>query len=434
MSRDVKTKGRTWRFAAAAALLVASLAPARPAQADEPKATTPAATQQPAPLNYGIASGAPVVYVAAQAAPQPIPGVPIVKPAPDGGKATPAEIALGVNAAQQIEKEMKVLDDPADVERVMKIIKRVAPYTQRPAMEYQSKILGDPGINAFSLPGGYAYVTKGLLDAVESDDELAAVVAHEMAHVCLMHGIDLAKREAKMNGKVALAVLASVIAGKNVDPGSVALIGSLFKTGLLSGYSQQAETQADANAVVYLQASDYHPVAMLTVIEGLARMEITRPYVELGIFQTHPFPQQRANAVRLELMTMGVDINPRLVLNTLKTKADTVEENGRTIGRVHLDEYVVFEPAVDAGGLSAQQRAEKAAADLGRQIMGNLQMYQLRVANGGSQATVFANGEPVITVLPGDADFHSTTAGELAKQAADKIKLALWQEAVRRAY
>jgi Zn-dependent protease with chaperone function len=435
MSRDVKTKRGMWCFAAAAAVFVACLAPARPALADEPQAT-PAATQQTAPASHGIAPGAPVVYTAAQTpAPQPIPGVPIVNPAPDGGKATPAEIALGKNAAQQIEKEYKVLDDPADVGRIMKIIQRLAPHTQRPAMQYQAKVVNDPGINAFSLPAGYIYVTKGLLGAIESEDELAAVIAHEMGHVNLKHGIDLARREAKMNSKVAVAVLASVIAGKNVDPGSVAMIGSLFKAGLLSGYSQQAETQADANGVVYLQQSGvYHPVAMLTVIEGLARMEITRPYVEMGIFRTHPFPQQRAEAVRAELVAMGVDINPRLVLATLQTKADTVQENGRTIGRVHLDDYVVFEPAVDAEGLSPQQRAEKAAADLSRQIMGNLQMYQVRVDNGGNQATVLANGQPVITVLPGDADFHKTTVDDLAKQAVDRIKLALWQEAVRRAY
>jgi hypothetical protein len=423
-----------WYFAAAAALFVACLAPARPALADEPQAT-PATTQQTAPASHGIAEGAPVVYVAAQpAAPQPMPGVPIVKPAPDGGKATPPEIELGKNAAVQIEKEYKVLDDPADVGRIMKIIERLAPHTQRPAMQYQAKVVNDPGINAFSLPAGYIYVTKGLLEAIESEDELAAVIAHEMGHVNLKHGIDLARREAKMNSKLAVAVLASVIAGKNVDPSGVAMVGSLFKTGLLSGYSQQAESQADANGVVYLQAAGYHPVAMLTVIEGLARMEITRPYVEMGIFRTHPFPQQRAEAVRKELVAMGVDINPRVVLSTLKTKADTVQENGRTIGRVSLDEYVVFEPAVDAGGLSPQQRAEKAAADLERQIMGNLQMYQLRVASDGGQATVFADGEPVITVLPGDADFHKTTVDDLAKQAADKIKLALWHEAVRRAY
>ena len=357
-----------------------------------------------------------------------------IKPAPDGGKSTAAEMEMGKQAAAQIEKENKVLDDPAAIERVTNIIKRLAPYTQRPAVDYQAKILGEAGINAFSLPGGYMYITKALLDAVESDDELAAVIAHEMAHVCLGHGIDLARREAKMNNKVALAVLAGVLAGDNVDPGNMIILGSLLRTALLSGYSQKAEEEADAYAVAYLQRAGYHPVAMLTVLQGLAHLELMRPYVELGIFRTHPFPEARALAVRGQMVSMGIDLNPRPVWNTLNTKAEAVEENGRAIGRVSLDDRVIFEPAVDADGLSPQQRAEKVAADLRRLILQDLLMYEVRVVSGGDQATVLARGERLITVLPGDAEFHQTTVADLAETTANNIKLALWQETVRRAY
>jgi len=354
--------------------------------------------------------------------------------APDAGKSTPAEIEMGKQAAAQIEKEYKVVDDPAALETIKQIVARLAPHTERPAIEYQAKILAEGGINAFSLPGGYIYVTKGLLEAVESQDELAAVIGHEMGHVSLGHGMDLARREAKMNNKMALAVLAAVVAGQKVDPGNMIILGSLLKTGLLSGYSQEAENQADEHAVLYLQRAGYHPVAMLTVIQGLARMEITRPYLDLGIFRTHPYPDQRAQAVRQELAHLDIDLNPRPVLNTLKTRAETVEVNGRAIGRVSLDDYVVFEPAVDADGLSPQQRAEKIAASLRRSILENLAMYELRVVNGPEQATVIARGERLITVLPGDAAFHKAPVEELAARAATNIKLALWQETVRRAY
>lgn len=355
-------------------------------------------------------------------------------PAADGGKATPAELEVGARAAEEIEKEFKVLDDPAALERVVKIIQRLAVHTERPAMEYQPKILEKGGINAFALPGGFMYITKPLLEAVESEDELAAVIAHEMAHVCLKHGLDLARREAKMNSKLALAVIAAVLAGDNVDPGDVVLVGSLLKTGILSGYSREAETQADTNAVVYLHEAGYYPIAMLTVIQGLAHMELTRPYVELGIFQTHPDPQRRARAVLHQLTDMDVDLNPRLVLSTLQTKAESLEENGRTIGRVKLDDRVIFEPAVEADGRSPQQRAEKAATDLRRLILANLQMYEVRVVNGGARAAVLARGEPVVTVLPGDSEFHNASLDELAAEAAKQIKLALWEEAIRRAY
>lgn len=428
MSHDPKRFGLAFCFAVAAALLAASVGSAHLASAPNPTLVWVSATLPPSP---------PVLLAATQ---QP---VPVVKPRPialiqpvaaDGGKSTPAELEMGKQAAEQIEKELKVVDDAPATDNLKKIITRLRPYTERPAVEYQPKLVGQGGINAFSLPGGYVYVTKPLLEAVESEDELAAVVAHEMAHVCLKHGMDLAKREAKMNNKLALAVLAAVVAGENVDPGNMVVLGGLLKTALLSGYTQEAESQADADAVVYLQQAGYHPVAMLTVIQGLARMEITRPYVELGIFRTHPFPEQRAQAVRRELLAMGLDANPRPVWNTLKTKSETVDENGRTVGRVSIDEYAIFEPAVEANGLSPQQRAEKMAADLHRAIIQNLAMYEVQVGGGQSSATVFARGEPVVTVVPGDAEFHKTTVTELAAKVAANIKLALWQESVRRAY
>jgi Zn-dependent protease with chaperone function len=432
MSRGVMKLGWILCFAVAATLLAASVGSAHVAAPPKPGLVWVSATLPPSD------APPPVLLAAAQQpAPQDVKPAPIalIHPvAPDGGKSTPAELEMGKQAAAQIEKEYKPVDDPAAVERLNKIIARVRPNTERPAVEYEPKILAQGGINAFSLPGGYVYVTKSLLEAVESEDELAAVIAHEMAHVCLKHGMDLAKREAKMNNKMAVGVLAAVLAGNNVDPGNMIILGGLLKTALLSGYTQEAENQADADAVVYLQRSGYHPVAMLTVIQGLARMEITRPYVELGIFQTHPFPQERARLLRQELLAMGLDSNPRPVWNTLQTKADTAEENGRTVGRVSIDENVIFEPVVEANGLSPQQRAEKMAADLRRIILQNLAMYEVRVGSGDSSATVFARGAPVITVVPGDAEFRKTTVEDLAAKAAANIKLALWQETVRRAY
>lgn len=390
-----------------------------------------ASADQAAPDNGGAAPDA--MY---QSAPEigrvTVPDSP--QPAPDGGKATPAEAEMGKQAAEEIEKQFDVLDDPEALATIVGIVRRLAPHTQRPALDYQSKILAGGGINAFSLPGGYICVTQDLLEAVESEDELAAVIGHEMGHICCGHGLDLARREAKMSNKVMLGVLAAVLAGDDVDPSTVIVLGNLIVTGLLSGYSQQAELEADSNAVIYLQRAGYHPVAMLTVIEGLARMALTRPHIELGIFKTHPYPQERARAIRRQLIRMGLSLNPRPVLNTLQTKAEAVQENGRTIGRVSLDDYVVFEPAVQDDGLSPQQRAEKMAADLRRLILDNLLMYELRWVASANSATVLARGRPIAQVVAGDAEFHDTTVDQLAAKTAANIKMALWQETVRRAY
>jgi Zn-dependent protease with chaperone function len=353
---------------------------------------------------------------------------------PAGGQATPAEVEMGKQAAQEIEQELQVADDPAAAQRIDRIVARLRPYTQRPAIDYQAKLLARGGINAFSLPGGRIYITQSLLEAVESEDELAAVIAHEMAHVALGHGIELARREAKINNKAALAVLAAVLAGKNVDPGNVIIVASLVRTGLLSGYSREAELEADANAVIYLRRAGYHPVAVLTVVEGLARMELTHPNVELGIFQTHPYPKERARATLRQLQAMGLPTNARPVLGTLTTTSEAVERDGRTIGRVTLDDFAVFEPAVVDGDLTPLQRAEQAAAALNRLVSDDLRMYEVRAVVAPNRALVLGREAPLLTILPGDAEFHHATLADLAAKAEANIKLALWQEAVRRAF
>jgi len=351
---------------------------------------------------------------------------------PAGGQATPAEVEMGKQAAQEIEKELQVADDPAAAERLDRIVACLRPYTQRPAIDYQAKLLARGGINAFSLPGGHIYITQSLLEAVESEDELAAVIAHEMAHVALGHGIELARREAKINNKAALAVLAAVLAGKNVDPGNVIIVASLVRTGLLSGYSREAELEADANAVIYLRRAGYHPVAVLTVVEGLARMELTHP--KLGIFQTHPYPEERARATLRQLQAMGLPTNARPVLGTLTTTSEAVERDGRTIGRVTLDDFAVFEPAVADGDLTPLQRAAQAAAALNRLVFDDLRMYEVRSVVAPNRALVLGRGATLLTILPGDAEFHHATLADLAAKAEANIKLALWQEAVRRAF
>lgn len=345
------------------------------------------------------------------------------------------EQRVGKEAAAEIEKRYKVADDPAQVERVSKMVQQIAAVTQRPDVQYTCKVLDTWDINALSLPGGYVYITRGALAAVESDHELAAILAHELAHNSLKHGLELMRRHAKITNPLNLGIIVAVLAGANVDPGALTVAGQVLTEALLSGYSRKAELEADKQAVLYLRKTgQYNPVAMLTVLEGLARMEAERPKVELGILQTHPYAADRAQVVKRQLASLGIPINRRPVLSTLIPAAREVEVNGKTIAEVSIDGNPVFQPAVTWKDRSPLQRAQQMAEVMKELVQQDLRVFEIRLDNEDGKAVIRARGRDIFEIVPGDAAFHGTTVKELGEQVRERLRLAFWAEATRRAY
>ncbi|MHB0936546.1 MAG: M48 family metalloprotease [Armatimonadota bacterium] len=142
--------------------------------------------------------------------------LPALAGAPPPGT-TKAEEELGKKTAERIEKDYKLVQDEEALKRLADIVTAIAPVTQRPQVVYTVKILDTGELNAMVIPGGIIYVTKGLLKAVESDDELAGVLAHEIAHNALCHAEKMMAREAKASLVQLATVIATVYAAQNSD-------------------------------------------------------------------------------------------------------------------------------------------------------------------------------------------------------------------------
>jgi len=104
------------------------------------------------------------------------------------------EIRIGQQAAADIERQYGVVNDPVPLNRINTIGRRIAAVSQRPGLPWTFRILNQNSINAISLPGGYIYVTRGLLGAGVSDAELAGVIGHEVAHVNERHSVRAIER------------------------------------------------------------------------------------------------------------------------------------------------------------------------------------------------------------------------------------------------
>ncbi|MFN3421023.1 MAG: M48 family metalloprotease [Armatimonadota bacterium] len=188
------------------------------------------------------------------------------------------EIEIGREVAAQLEKEYGVWDNPEQTRRLERIGKSLVAVCERKDMPYTFKILNErKELNAMTAPGGFIYITRALLEALDNDDEVAFVLGHEIGHVT---GDHIRKQLSQaIVGSILLDIL-TARSSQLVRIGSDVMF-SLYQ----SGYSRQHERDADTRGVRYMKAAGYNPVAAITALRKLG----TERYKGLvRWFGTHP--------------------------------------------------------------------------------------------------------------------------------------------------
>ncbi|WP_338667770.1 M48 family metalloprotease [Pseudodesulfovibrio methanolicus] len=176
---------------------------------------------------------------------------------------------------------------------------------------YHFLILDSDEINALSAPGGFVFVTKGLLGCCRSEDAMASVLAHEIGHVQRKHGLQAIQKSRITGGATALALTgtATLSGGtlKEVTQTFDDSIQDITTTMIDSGYSRTFEKEADHDAVVILQRMGYDPNAIVDML-NVMRTRFTPQ--SKGFARTHPSPKERINNV---LATIGTYHRPAAV-------------------------------------------------------------------------------------------------------------------------
>jgi predicted Zn-dependent protease len=149
---------------------------------------------------------------------------------------------------------------------------------------YHTAILDNVEVNAFATSGGHIFITQGLLDCVSSEDTLAAVIAHEIAHIQLQHSIKLIKSIRVMNAISDTTLSIAALTGA-LDEAAIEIV-----TTLDVGYAESQEFAADTLALELLVKAGYEPSSLITVLEALKK---TQPGTSGGFNQTHPAPDVR---------------------------------------------------------------------------------------------------------------------------------------------
>ncbi len=205
------------------------------------------------------------------------------------------EKALGAEQHQEIIKEFGgVYNHPGLQAYVNEIGQRVAKNTERPDITYRFTLLDSPEVNAFALPGGYIYVTRGILALANSEDELASVLAHEVGHITARHQAE------RYSTGVLASLGVSIIGAVSGTPG----VSQALSTGTnlyMTSYSRDQESQADALGLRYLSRAGYDPFAMPALLNQLDREDRLEQKIEgaqqqSSFFSDHPITADRVAA------------------------------------------------------------------------------------------------------------------------------------------
>jgi predicted Zn-dependent protease len=375
------------------------------------------------------------------------------------------EVRLGREASGEVEKEYKIITEGPQAARLQRVSRAIIAATKsqeiveeylkryhmprpndrskRVPFEFRFHLVQSKTprkeVNAFSFAGGPVYVTTDLMEYARSDDELAAVLGHEVAHVCFHHVAQLVNRQAKAQKGMIWAALASIMLGVGgaATEAAGALYGAqLYSIAKLSGYGRDLEREADRVGIDLLTHTSYSPVGMLTFMKKLARDEARRGDPDFGIYQSHPYSSERTELIEDRLRELKIAFDPatqRRIGNSFVVEVRREQEAGQQLGEVRLNGRLMCRLAEPGDETSAYERAQQVARQLDDLFLErNITIRDLRVAEDG--ATLLARGRPLLTILPGDARLAGRPPSQLAADALRILQAELWREKVDGVY
>jgi predicted Zn-dependent protease len=203
------------------------------------------------------------------------------------------EIQMGREADPQISAQFGLVDDPGLQSYVSDIGMRIARSSERPDLPWSFKVVDDPIVNAFALPGGFIYVSRGILAHFDSEAELAGVLGHEVGHVTARHSASQMSRQQLQQ----LGLGVGMIFSETVrEYGQVAMLGLQLMN---LRYSRGDESEADRLGLRYIGRLGYDPDAMIGVFEMLASVGGGDEGGRVPEWQlTHPYPENREQQMR----------------------------------------------------------------------------------------------------------------------------------------
>ena len=213
------------------------------------------------------------------------------------------EQALGRGIYKRLTDEGAVIEDPLLADYLEDIGDTLLASLDRRLRDYHFFLVESDVVNAFAAPGGYIGVYLGLIDQLESEDELAAVLAHEIAHVRLRHGMQMREKMDEISWMSMLGIVNAVLLSSRNPDAAAAMIALTQAGGVQSmiNFTRGNEYEADRVGLQLLKGSNYDPWAMADLMALLQRKERSGELAQIEYLRTHPVNANRIAEVRARL-------------------------------------------------------------------------------------------------------------------------------------
>ncbi|MDQ6781683.1 MAG: M48 family metalloprotease [Candidatus Eremiobacteraeota bacterium] len=286
-------------------------------------------------------------------------------PAPAAAMSTAKEVAQGADINRQIDNQSVLINDPFLTTWVNGIGAKLAALRARQDITYRFEILDSNEVNAFALPGGFLHIDMGLLNYVGSDDELAAVMGHEMGHVERRHVVTLNQKGTLLGILIGVLSILSPIAY---------VLGGTAGDLAFSKFSREDELQADQYGLLLMTRAGYDPLSNIDMMVGLGRLGKDGPdSAPDKAFQSHPLPKDRINHLlgypeldnppADQIIAQGLhdEAEGRFMYARARLTTALAKASGNSIAREHVARLNV---ALHESGAPGQPHERIAAASL----------------------------------------------------------------------
>jgi beta-barrel assembly-enhancing protease len=332
------------------------------------------------------------------------------------------EEKIGQKIATRIKNQYDLIEDEEILEKLYRISEDLKEISGIEQINYQFNIIDREGPNAFALPGGFIYLTADLFDHVHSDDELAAIIAHEMGHIIHQHSI----KQMQDNRKMKLVELFAVLL---TGDETIGLLGELTTITVLNNYRREYEAEADLTALELLKKStNYHPIALLTYFERVGSEQLLKPGQNLGIFQTHPDIEVRLKNVKQYLIENGIEINRRLTTNYITVRGECNRtDNDEMIAQIFLNNEEILKFTGREEGLLCE-KMEGVKSKLDKNLKLNLETYDIAIHSAEEQSNLRIGSEKIISLTQEEvaSQDQNLTPTEVLKNTKEKIARIYW--------
>jgi len=227
------------------------------------------------------------------------------------------ETQLGLQAAQDVLKTEKKSSDQIQTERVKRVGQRIAAAANKPEYKWEFHLIEKDTVNAFCLPGGKVFVYTGILELATSNDELAAIMGHEIAHALVRHGGERMSMAlmAQLGGQAASIALGAGTSNPAVAQAFSQAYGMGAQVGFLLPHSRAQESEADEVGMILAAQAGYEPSGALSLWRKMDAYSSKKGQTPPAFLSTHPPSKERIKDIQAKMGAIRTRYYQQALLN-----------------------------------------------------------------------------------------------------------------------